>query len=155
MLPPAHPMLLGPAILQHLKRGKTVEKITIMFTHGQLHQIFSHDLTKHYPLEMTLAEGQDMEKKIDCRLFEVPWVIDLRPKKKPNVYDITVDAPDRIQQEPPTPEEQAWHNELFSASHDLAATEFQLLQRQQRIAALRKTIRQQPDQPQPEGTAGG
>ena len=77
------------------------------------------------------------------------------PKKRLNVYDIIADAPHRIEQEPPTSEEQAWHDQLFASSHALYATEFRLIQRLQRLEAIRKSIRQQPDQPQSEDMADG
>ena len=93
-LPPAHPMLLGPALLQHLKRGKPVEKITVLITHETVHHLYTgqgpdadyadvaRQLREQCPLEMTLAEGADMEKKIDCRKFERRWRdIDVRPEE--------------------------------------------------------------------------
>ena len=82
ILPPFHPALFGPAFLYHLKRGKAITRLTVYFTHGQLHRIFSPHIADKYPLEMVLGEGLDMEKRIDCRLFEVPWIIDLRTAKE-------------------------------------------------------------------------
>lgn len=82
IIPAFHPALLGPAILYHLKRGKAITHITVIFTHGQIHRIFSPRIAEKYPLEMTLGGGRDLEKKIDCRLFEVPWNIDIRTKQQ-------------------------------------------------------------------------
>lgn len=82
IIPSFHPALLGPAILYHMKRGKAITDIIVWFTHGQLHRIFSPRIADKYPLEMTLGGGRDLEKKIDCRLFEVPWRIDIRTKQQ-------------------------------------------------------------------------
>lgn len=77
----AHPDNLGPAILAHIKKGKMVERITVWFTVADIHRIFP-GMAKHYPMEMTLAPGMDMEKKIDLRLHPVPWHIDIRTEKQ-------------------------------------------------------------------------
>lgn len=146
-LPAAHPILLGPALLHHLKKGKPVERITVWFTHGQLHQLFSDNISNKFPLEMILAEGRDMEQKIDCRLFEVPWHIDLTKKKQ------STTAPAPRPPEPLTAEEQSWHDQLFEPFHARYATEYRLLQKQVRIEAMRRMLRQRKDQPPAEDTA--
>lgn len=149
----AHPMRLGPALLHQLKQGKPVEKITVWFTHGQLHQLFSHEISGKFPLEMTLAEGQDMEQKIDCRLFQVPWDIALTSKAKleqlKRAYNIKTPDPT-----PPelTQEEQALADSVFASYYDLAATEYQLLRRQVERELTRQLIHQQKAQEQSEDT---
>lgn len=76
------PCHMGPAILKVLKQGKKVERITVWFTHGQIHKLFTRDISDKFPLEMTLAEGTSAEEKIDLRLSLAPWHIDVRTKKE-------------------------------------------------------------------------
>lgn len=78
----AHPDNLGPAILAHIKKGKMVERITVWFTVADIHRLFSDAISKNYPMEMTLAPGMDMEKKIDLRLHPVAWHIDIRTEQQ-------------------------------------------------------------------------
>ena len=153
-LPGSHPALLGSAMLHVLKQGKTVEHITVWFTHGQLHRYFSEQISKHYPLEMTLAEGMDMEQKIDCRLFTVPWQIDIRTKAQKKAARVPFVAP------APTPPAEktdpkilAAVDALFEPYHRRIATEYRLLEIALRREKIRQVIRQRRNRPPPGDTA--
>lgn len=152
-----HPAIIGPAMLHYLKQGKPVERITVFFTHGQLHQLFSKEITDKFPLEITLSEGRDMEKKIDCRLFEVPWYIDIRTDEQKQ-------AANRKKAEPapaPTPQTEIEPKvlevigALFSPSLDQAIGEYQALEKELRRETIRQVIRQRTAQAQPGDTAHG
>jgi hypothetical protein len=126
---PAH---IGPAMLAVFKQGKAVERITVWFSHAQLHHLFSEQISKNFPLEIVLAKGRDMEKRIDCRFHQAPWHIDIRTdeqKQEANRAKAAI-APALT---PPAPESEKSPElvralvELFEPYHARAESEYRQL----------------------------
>ena len=118
---PISPAHIGPAMLRVLKQGRPVERITVWFTHGQLHRIFhgetdlGYKIRSDFPLEIVLAEGTLAEQKIDCRLSLAPWHIDVRTKKEKKAARVPFEVPDPTPPAPdPTPEEQKANAAAFA-----------------------------------------
>ena len=151
-----HPAIIGPAILHHLKLGTPVQRIVVAFTYGQLHQLFSDTISSWYPLEITLAEGLDMERKIDCRLFEVPWPIDIRTdKQRQNANRAKAQpAPTATPPAEPTdPTIQAVIADLFLEPYDRSLREYQQSMTVLRHGQIRQEIHRRLDQERLEGMA--
>lgn len=96
--PPIPPLIIEDVIwprcrqlLTFLKRGKPVESLMVFLTHENVHQIHqstlprAKQLREQYPLELVLAKGMDMERKIDARKFTVQWRIPLPATKAPRL----------------------------------------------------------------------
>lgn len=163
--PSSHPAHLGPALLYHLKQGKPVERITVYLTHENIHAIHAGNVMDNqsadicrkiqaaYPLEITLAPGQDMEKVIDCRLFEVPWHIDIRTKEQKKKGAIVPTLTTLGEMIEPNPEVRQAIVELFEPSRLRSESEYLLLQRAQRRELIRQARSQPPAPPPVEDTA--